>query len=105
MAKALTVDEIKVKYQQADIIYISHYVDDKKQTRIIAYCQCGEQIEITLRNLGIKVKNGKTCSCKKCGNIKIGKAQQGRKHSEEEGSARWLTRQDILKIKQFISKV
>lgn len=28
-----------------------------------------------------------------------------RKHSEEEGSARWLTRQDILKIKQFISKV
>ncbi len=28
-----------------------------------------------------------------------------RKHSEEEGSERWLTKQDLLKIKEFISKV
>ncbi|MGM9993674.1 MAG: uracil-DNA glycosylase [Candidatus Avigastranaerophilus sp.] len=28
-----------------------------------------------------------------------------RKHSEEEGSERWLTKQDLLKIKKFISKV
>ena len=27
-----------------------------------------------------------------------------RKHSEEEGSERWLTKQDLLKIKAFISK-
>lgn len=28
-----------------------------------------------------------------------------RKHSEHEGSERWLTKQDLLKIKEFISKV
>lgn len=83
MAKALTIDEIKVKCQQADITYISHYVDDKKQTKIIAHCQCGEPIEITIRNLGAKIKKGKTCSCKKCGNKKIGQAQKGRKHTQE----------------------
>lgn len=27
-----------------------------------------------------------------------------RKHSEEEGSARWLTKQDLIKVKEFISK-
>lgn len=28
-----------------------------------------------------------------------------RKHSEDEGSPRWLTKQDLIKIKEFISKV
>lgn len=70
--KALTTDEIISRCEKVGLTYVSHYTDsEKRSTVIIANCQCGQQIEISVQNLGQKAKQGKTCSCKRCGAKKV----------------------------------
>lgn len=72
--KALTTDEIISRCEKVGLTYVSHYINEengKRGTVVIAKCQCGEQIKITMKNLGPKAKQGKTCSCKRCGAKKV----------------------------------
>lgn len=82
-AKRVTLDEIKNRCQQAKLEYISHYQNDKGTTMVVAKCQCGEEFEITLKNVSGAAKNGRSCICRKCVNKKIGKAHEGKKHTQE----------------------
>lgn len=83
MAKRTTLEEIKNRCQQAKLEYISHYVNEKRSTFVVAKCECGEEFEITLKNVSNAAKNGRSCICRKCINKKIGKAHEGKKHTQE----------------------
>ena len=78
--KALTTEEIISRCEKVGLTYVSHYTDDKKQTRIIAKCQCGEQLEASLGNIPRYIKENKTYSCKECGRKKSSEAQKGDKN-------------------------